>query len=647
MEFHQLLWHIETIYIRRLEASAPEADHHPPISVYIRSVLNMYWGVLGISLLFTALGAEGRGSRDGRAAGPTLTVKVNTTLTSYGWGERAVTLTVFYNGTQVADRIVADAGSMKSIDLNPVDADEHVKYSARLWEVDDVKPNTNLTSQAVLSAIRSSSRGSSFPITVTAYARDRNTGRLGVLKRVETMVRWESVSYRQTNSHKFRQPRTISVAALPDAEGERDRLRQAHLWADFMPTGFYLNPGNAVHVKVNKRSPERGPMLDILVGTPGLIDPLRPEETLPLQLESHPFGKDQDEISVTSKEGGIMYIRYTHGAGEKPPRAIKVTIEGEAAQPFPFFREEITTIEEWEEMLKETTVPFAELSGERIILTGLAESARAAAEDPSHDQQALLRTYKDIVEAQDAISGLHSTGWIINPRDMPSPLRPMVVHGKWDYLARASAQDYRVALSKYWAHEMWSSAYLVRSWTIWHELGRQRQHVDTWSWGAVKNISADIYALATRRVLPEIPEHERKHGTADEWRSAQEYLTSRRRVFDIEDDVVVDPYTYEPLPVRLVMFEQLREVFGNEFYHRLHKRSRRARVQASDADKKHWFMCEASDLAQQDLTEFFVKWGLDPEWRTVREMGNYPKPREDFTRRAVYQKRVGADRVDG
>ncbi|UNI23610.1 hypothetical protein JDV02_009419 [Purpureocillium takamizusanense] len=70
----------------------------------------------------------------------------------------------------------------------------------------------------------------------------------------------------------------------------------------------------------------------------------------------------------------------------------------------------------------------------------------------------------------------------------------MVVHEKWDYLVTASSQDYHVALSKYWAHEMWS------------------------------------------------------------------------RVFDIEETAVVHSYTYEPLALRLVMFEQLRVAFGVDIY---------------------------------------------------------------------------------
>ncbi|KAJ6443019.1 cell wall associated protein [Purpureocillium lavendulum] len=597
----------------------------------------MRWGLLGfVVACVKASGVELRDTGGDQTVGPTLTVKVQSMVTSTNWEDRAVTVTVYYNGPNPADRITVNAGNIKSISLVAVDDDQKLTYSAKLWTVDDIEANTTITRETILQK-KHSGATPAVPIIVTAYTKDSSTGHLRLLKTVEAALKWDRVSYKQKRPHAFPQPRTILVAALPDAEGERVRLRQPYLWADFTPSGFYLNPGNAVRVKISTNDATTLTPPEILVGTPGLINRLRPVESSPSQLERHVFERGQDELSVVSEEGGIIYIRHAYRPGEKPPPpAINVTIYGEAAQPFPFFQEGITTNSEWKTMLQRTTVPYAEISGERIIVTGLVEEAKAAAARNHDDgQEGLLRTYKAIIAAQDAISGLHASE--PDPRDRPSPLRQMVVQGKWDYLARGSSRDYRVAITNYLAGEVWSSNLLSGSWTIWHELGRQRLHKDTWIWSAAVNITVDIYSLAVGRVFPRIRGGRWRHGSVEEWKAAEEYLSSREQVFDVEENIEIDPYTYKPLSTRLVMFEQLRVAFGDDFYPNLHKRSRRAPVQASEADKKHVFMTQVADIARRDLSEFFVKWGLLPERRTMVEMSRHPMPDRDYTMQPVYR----------
>lgn len=167
----------------------------------------------------------------------------------------------------------------------------------------------------------------------------------------------------------------MTVTALPDGGDERARLRQHFRWADFVSTGFYLNPNMPLTVTVAgasdaARSPE------ILVGTPSLKDPTDINKEMAADLvASGPLHNGQNTVS--NMDGGILYIRYTYPAGQAqdhPP--VK---EGDAAQKFPLFRQGATTDAEWLAMLAATTVPFAEVDGARVIITGFAEDAWAAA----------------------------------------------------------------------------------------------------------------------------------------------------------------------------------------------------------------------------------------------------------------------------
>ncbi|KAF4509433.1 hypothetical protein G6O67_003608 [Ophiocordyceps sinensis] len=453
---------------------------------------------------------------------------------------------------------------------------------------------------------------------LTSYAEDADSGEIAQVGATSIMIEWQpgSRALLQADESKFGQPRTITVSALPDTNVERRRLKQANAWADFQPTGFYLNPRQSLVAKVSGVSGD-GPQPEILVGTPALVDPESPDQEVASQLESLGLlGNGNHDVSA--EEGGIVYIRYVYAGDTRPP-PVTVTLEGAAAQPFPLFRQGVTTDEEWLAMLRETKVPFAEHAGDAVIITGMAVEALKYAER-GQSQQELLDTYKHIIAAQDAISGLDVKAH--DARDRPSPLRPMVVQSNKKRYADAS--DYRAAIGTDTIEDIWWRPTLAQSWKMWHELGHHRQHTETWSWRNLTEVTVNIYTLAARRLFPEAST---EHATVEEWDAAKAYLAG-----DAGDKV----FEQQPVFTMLVMFEQLRVVFGDKFYHKLHRRSRAAPDLDDEADKKHFFMTQAAEIAHTNLTPYFTSWGLLPEKRTVDEMGKQPSAVEDYTAKPVF-----------
>ncbi|KAF4506097.1 hypothetical protein G6O67_006216 [Ophiocordyceps sinensis] len=445
------------------------------------------------------------------------------------------------------------------------------------------------------------------PGTLQARWRDPATGQLEQTGQRSQTIKWTTLRYRQADASTFPQPRTITVSALPDSEDERARLRQVFQWADFVSTGFYLNPKMPLTVTVAGLSDE-ATNPEILVGTPGLMDPRDPNKEMAAYLVAS-WSLYNGQNTVSNLDGGILYIRYTYLAGQAqdhPP--VNVTLEGDAAQKFPLFRQGATTDAEWLAMLAATTVPFAEVEGARVIITGFAEDAWAAARGHQKNQQGLLDTYKDIIAAMDAISGLDANA--PDARDRPSPLRPIVVWAKREGGSIADAWDNRVAIRAPPAGIMWDQSLLSTSSVMWHEFGHQRQHTATWSWESLNQVTVGIYALAARRLFPDFPyvdgiiepQVADNKGTVQNWDKAK----------------------------------QLRVVFGDGFYHELHRRSRRDPGQSGDAAKKHYFMTRAAEIAQTDLGAYFTKWGLHPEQRTMDDMAKRPKTTEDYTTRPVF-----------
>ncbi|KAM4057519.1 peptidase m60, enhancin and enhancin-like domain-containing protein [Hirsutella rhossiliensis] len=462
-----------------------------------------------------------------------------------------------------------------------------------------------------------------FPLKLTSYVQDSATGKLKESDHQKWQHQWETraaETYKQSDPSVFPQPRTITVTAVPGAEDERQRLKQQFKWADFQPTGFYLNPNAPLTVSVSGVS-GAGRKPEILVGTPALVNPTHLKEVLPTGLDSSgPLGNGNHQVSHPL--GGIMYIRYTHAAGQSVPRVTVTLAQGDAAQPFPLYRQGVTTLSLWKKLLSVTKVPFAEHTGKRVIMTGLAAHAKIYA-DKGLDQDVLLDTYGSIITAQDDISALTSSA--PSPRDRPSSLRPIVVQTRTD--ANPNSSNFRAAVPAGNHKYMYWQNVTRQSWMIWHELGHHRQHSYTWSWRDMTEDTVNIYSLAARRLVPEIPSKVITHGTIKEWEYAKKYLAQdpSMKVFESAGHFV-----------RLVLFEQLRVVFGDAFYHQLHKNSRAGENKKSDADKKHYFMTQAAQLAEENLTDYFTKWGLKPERRTIDEMEKQPDPVEDYTKRPVY-----------
>lgn len=450
-----------------------------------------------------------------------------------------------------------------------------------------------------------------FPMKMTSYV----NGHLKDDKEVK--VHWdkrEPLVYKQTDPSKFPQPRTFKVSPLVSPPDEALRLRQQFHWSDLQSTGFYLNPNEPLTVFVES-SVRDGPKPRLVLGPPALVHPDHGKEHVPAQLvELPPLENGRNKI--VHNFGGIIYIRYTHRASDQPPPPVFLRL-GDTAEPFPLFREGSTTDAQWKSMLDVTKVPFAEHDGKRVIITGLAKHAKKYA-DNGQRQQELLDTYAHIIAIQDRFSALKYNAR--DPRDRPSLLRPMVVESVNSGVATAT--NYRAAIPNRLSDQIYWVPRLRNSWMVFHELGHQRQITRTWSWRAMTEVTVNIYSLANLREYKP-PGHK----NVAEWDNAKQYLTKASKEKDFDS---------AGFYLSLVMFEQLRVVFGDGFYHELHRDARHTLVVDKDADKKHHFMTKAAQLTGQDLTEYFTKWGLKPEDRTINEMKKQPKPKRDYTKTPVY-----------
>ncbi|SEL82027.1 Peptidase M60, enhancin and enhancin-like [Olivibacter domesticus] len=86
--------------------------------------------------------------------------------------------------------------------------------------------------------------------------------------------------------------------------------------------------------------------------------------------------------------------------------------------------------------------------------------------------------------------------------------------------------------------------------------------------------------------------------------------------------------------LKLIMFHQLWLAFGDSYYVQLSRQTREEKPNLSNtAEKMRYFMLKTCRITQQDLTDFFQKWGFKVDESVYSEIANLnlPAPDEDLT----------------
>ncbi|NIF26947.1 hypothetical protein F3J44_11235 [Pantoea sp. Tr-811] len=423
--------------------------------------------------------------------------------------------------------------------------------------------------------------------------------------------------YRQANPEAFPQPRALRITSLPSATHERDRLKQNMLWSDWQPLGFHLNAYTGLEVTVT--GDPQGAVLEMVVGTPSLVLPWRHNEAEQafITQKLHP-GKN----TVISPKNGLLSVRFVKDTS--PASAVELTL-GPQAEPIPFYQLGTTNDAQWQHMLQASTIPLAQLVSDKVVLVGTLESVRKANENYPW---ALLDIYQQGIDAQNRSAGLNAC----TPPNDPSSLRPLVVETRQG--ANPFASNYIAGLP-YPADYAFNAENVRGKWSIWHELGHQRQSpIWTWNPGVLGEVTVNVYTLAALR-----------HWFGDDfpvplggptsayWDKVVVYLAAADEDRDFENLEKVGS------DITGSMFEQMRRAFGDGFYPKLEQAIRQYADPISPGPRKQLFQVEASGAANADLSDYFIRWGLRPDEQTlaaIKALG-LNKPEVDPTTVPVFK----------
>ncbi|MEF3303203.1 M60 family metallopeptidase [Paenibacillus sp. GYB003] len=374
---------------------------------------------------------------------------------------------------------------------------------------------------------------------------------------------------------------------------------------NWISTGLYAPPGKVVTLEV----PEGVEHLSVQVGSHD--DDLRGSSRwgrVPLVVNHRKL--TPGKIEINSPYGGLIYLIPL-----KAKANFKAVVQISGAVEAPYFVLGKTTPEQWEAIRGKTpAVPFAELQGDRIVLTVPSELIRNVT-----NPEQLMRTWDDIYDSYDELVGL-----------LPDRAMPHTAHKlNRRYVADAQISSgamhagYPIMLPYSYAAQLLDANY-VRSgaWGFWHELGHEYQQ-RTWTWGDVSEVTVNIFSLFIQEKFGNASELLKVGGDGKNYYDrAIPFATS------------ADPAkkygslgNYE----RLVMFKQLQLAYGWDLYTRIFE-AYREMPQSDIQGTVDTFAFVASREAGEDLSEFFGKWaiGLTPSGKARIGALKLPKPQRDI-----------------
>ncbi len=279
--------------------------------------------------------------------------------------------------------------------------------------------------------------------------------------------------------------------------------------------------------------------------------------------------------------GGPVYVAVPEGFARG---RVPVTIDG--AVELPRYVKGVTPAAEWNSRLRTLPAPWAELEGDRVVLTVPAEVARGV-RDPGR----VLAFWDRVLAAQADLAGERP-----HPRRKERIVADVQIsagymHSGYPIMTQLDAAEVMVD-----PHRLMTDRRGGPGWGLFHELGHNLQR-DDWTFDGTREVTCNLFTLYVLDRICGIPPRE----------SRGELRPERRLAGATWERWTADPF------IGLQPYVILQEEFGWEFYRKIFTRYRNieeADRPVTDVDRMERWVKETSAVAGRDLGEFWKGWGL-------------------------------------
>lgn len=400
-------------------------------------------------------------------------------------------------------------------------------------------------------------------------------------------------------------PERIELDQIVSAEKEAVRLRQIQTKFDNQLTGFYIYAGKKIIVNVEILVDAADNQLPrMVIGTPRRAGNSVTEITL---------SAGENVIDPVSHSGGMVYLRYV-SSSDQPQGKARITFQADSELVrVPYFIQGITTATEFESMLEQYQTPDVMFSTNDAVVVVSRDAALKYS--VSNDKEAWLAAIDKILLAEDRISGLSNDDSNPLHHRLAKGIRHLFVEAGSGYMfATNQVTGYcgDAALNRLLTQNMIET----NNWGVAHELGHQHQQ-GAYKPGNFTETTVNIYTLAVQRAFFGDGFIRSSEEIWNKLKTDYFGLALSQRNFH---DETLKPVAGDINSSRLLLFDQLQIIFGDEFYHRLHRIAREEEIGGgSDEERQGYFCLKACQLSGYDLRDYFNEWGfiISPYYQSV------------------------------
>ena len=295
--------------------------------------------------------------------------------------------------------------------------------------------------------------------------------------------------------------------------------------------------------------------------------------------------------------GGLLYILPSAPLG----KVVELDFSGVAKAPS--FKLGVTDPVEWQEMIKNSKVPWFELEGNRIVFTLETKKAQTYG---IKDPKILAETWdKAIKEGYWDWTGL--TEGNPNPKHRAPFNKWRIVH---DVLFKPSVlqvSGYPVRArntESYFRQATTLEEIMYRNWGTYHELGHNMQQNSVWNVAGgdqMGEVTNNLFNFSVSHVFGQ-----QSYKIKEVWDKgmAQQFIGSGTKWSEMSASFPTH------LDIKLIFYAQIFEKYGYDFMTYLSKRARDARFTSANDQSRYDFFYEAlCEFTKIDMLPFVEAWG--------------------------------------
>ncbi len=400
------------------------------------------------------------------------------------------------------------------------------------------------------------------------------------------------------------------LKSVTDAQIEAKRTHRMIL-CDYQPSGLYVRKGEKITLNVSNLNQDYN--LSSMIGFKPMWGNRNKTQENRLKNGAN---------SVTAIQDGILSFIFIKRVGyDNKPTLVNVNVTGGKA--FPLYKLNRSNLANWQNDLKiMTDAPFVQLISDKALIT---IPYKDYLKNPIANISNSFKTIHQVIDLEDELAGFDNT----TPENMRTNNRINYLVDLYSTVKESEsyymyASNYFIGMKKDNFTDLTEK--LVIEWGIWHETGHTHQQ-RSWTWDSIGEISVNLFSLYVQEKfgLPTRLNTIEGDETETTFNKARKYIANPNKNYLEENEA-----DYNELFSKLVMFHQLKSVYGWDSIKKLHQSFRKQTFvyddYETDQDMANKFVLAMCVVTKNNLVAFFKKWGLTVDSETAGKINGLKLP---------------------